>query len=157
MMLKPKMKPAPRLNTEICQSGVVGLHTLNSTIGRELWSAFGPHNRNGNSGFTNQFHSGIGSGRFEAQPDQETEVLVEVENSLDFPWSVILFNDDEHSIDEVAIQIQKAIDCGPQKAEALTLEVHHNGKATIFEGSLDRSLVVKSVLDEIDLITEIRG
>lgn len=92
-------------------------------------------------------------------PQQETETLLEVEvqDSLEFPWHVILFNDDEHSIEEVAAQIRKATDCSPQKAVELTMEAHHNGKATVFEGPLDRSLTVKGILEEIELITEIRG
>ena len=79
----------------------------------------------------------------------ENDVLVEQ------PTKVILFNDEVHSFDEVIGQIIKAIGCDSTKAEALTWEVHHSGKAMVFEGPLDECLRVSHTLEEIALNTQI--
>lgn len=68
---------------------------------------------------------------------------------------VILFNDEEHTFDEVIIQIMKATGCTLQRAELLTLEVHQTGKAMVFEGDLGGCLRVSGILEEIGLMTQI--
>lgn len=68
---------------------------------------------------------------------------------------VILFNDEDHTFDEVIIQIIRATGCGAEEAELLTLEVHHRGKAMVYSGPLDVCLRVSSVLEEISLHTHI--
>ncbi len=68
---------------------------------------------------------------------------------------VILFNDDEHTFDEVALQIVLAIGCDFDRALDLTFQVHSNGSAMVFEGELVACLNVSSVLEEIALTTEI--
>ncbi len=74
---------------------------------------------------------------------------------LEYPARVILFNDEVHTFEEVINQIIKATGCETAKAEALTWEVHHTGKATVFEGEVTRCVQVSSVLEEIDLMTQI--
>ncbi|HTP79673.1 MAG TPA: ATP-dependent Clp protease adaptor ClpS [Bacteroidota bacterium] len=71
------------------------------------------------------------------------------------PVRVILFNDQEHTFDEVIAQIIKAIRCDSAKAEALTWEVHNSGKANVFEGPMDECLQVSRTLEEIALHTQI--
>ncbi len=83
------------------------------------------------------------------QEEKEIDVLVEQ------PAKVILFNDEIHSFDEVIGQIMKAIRCDTAKAEALTWEVHNNGKAMVFEGLMKECLKVSHVLEEIALNTQI--
>ena len=83
------------------------------------------------------------------EEEKDTDVLV------DQPAKVILFNDEIHSFDEVIEQIIKATGCELSKAEALTWEVHTNGKAMVFEGHLDNCLKVSHVLEEIALSTQI--
>jgi ATP-dependent Clp protease adapter protein ClpS len=68
---------------------------------------------------------------------------------------VILFNDEVHTFDEVIIQIMKATGCSLQRAESLTLEVHHSGKAMVYEGDVPPCLRVSSILEEIGLQTQI--
>jgi ATP-dependent Clp protease adapter protein ClpS len=41
------------------------------------------------------------------------------------------------------------------RAEALTWEVHHHGKAMVYEGEMTRCVQVSHVLEEIDLLTQI--
>ncbi len=84
-----------------------------------------------------------------------TEVIEDI--GLKFPYRVILFNDDWHTFDEVIIQLIKALKCSVQKAKALTLKAHYEGKAVVFEGELSRCLVVSSILEEIKLMTQIES
>lgn len=71
------------------------------------------------------------------------------------PNRVILFNDEEHTFEEVIGQIIRATGCSMTEAEAITFEVHHLGKALVFEGELGDCLKVSSVLEEIALHTQI--
>jgi ATP-dependent Clp protease adapter protein ClpS len=71
------------------------------------------------------------------------------------PHNVILFNDDHHTMDEVANQIMKATSCGAEKAFMIMLEAHNNGRAIVFSGSLERCELVESILSEIRLGTKI--
>jgi ATP-dependent Clp protease adaptor protein ClpS len=83
------------------------------------------------------------------QEEKDVDVLIEQ------PARVILFNDEEHSFDEVIGQIIKAIGCDTVKAEALTWEVHNTGKAEVFEGVMTECLKVSHTLEEIALNTQI--
>lgn len=71
------------------------------------------------------------------------------------PARVILFNDDWHTFDEVIGQIIKALGCGTDKATRIALEAHSTGKALVFEGPMKDCLRINSVLEEINLITQI--
>ena len=90
-------------------------------------------------------------------PKTEREVEVLVEEAVDTPWRLILYNDDIHTFDEVITQLIKAIKCSVSDAEAIAVKVHNEGKALVFEGSFEECLRVNSVLLEIQLITEIKG
>ncbi len=89
----------------------------------------------------------------------EVEVLVETEEEekVNTPWKLILYDDDIHTFDEVIQQLIKALGCSVSKAEELTLKVHFDGKAIVYEGSFEECLKINSVLQEIQLVTEIKG
>lgn len=87
----------------------------------------------------------------------ETETDEEVEDSVDTPWRVILYDDDIHTFDEVIEQIMKATGCSLSKAEDLTWKVHNEGKAQVYEGEFEECLKIDAVLKEIQLVTEIKG
>ena len=70
--------------------------------------------------------------------------------------SVVLFNDEVHSFDEVIEQIIKAIRCNRQKAEKHTFEVHTLGRSIVYIGPIFNCLKVSSILEEIALKTEIQ-
>ncbi len=74
---------------------------------------------------------------------------------LDVVARVILYNDDVHTIDEVANQIMRATGYSESKAMDLTMEVHLRGKATIYDGPMTNCLRVSAVLEEIALLTEV--
>ena len=83
----------------------------------------------------------------------DEEVLDEVK--IQQPAKAILFNDEVHTFDEVIRQIMKATGCDLPAAEAMTMEVHNNGKCCVFTGELTKCLQVTSVLEEIELMTQI--
>ncbi len=72
-----------------------------------------------------------------------------------FPWQVIIFNDEVHTFDEVIFQIQKATGASLQAAFEITMEIHTQGKAICFEGSLTECERVANILREISLSVEI--
>ena len=83
------------------------------------------------------------------QTADDTDVQIQT------PAKVILFNDEVHTFEEVIGQIIKATGCDLTKAEALTWEVHHSGKAMVYEGEMRNCVHVSAVLEEIDLATRI--
>lgn len=83
------------------------------------------------------------------QDQQDVDVLVGQ------PATVVLYNDEIHTFDEVINQIIKATGCNQSRAEALTLEVHNTGKAAVFEGAMPECLKVSGTLEEIALHTQI--
>jgi ATP-dependent Clp protease adaptor protein ClpS len=80
--------------------------------------------------------------------DHETIEQIELGN----PWQVVLFNDEEHSFDEVILQIQKATGYALERAVQLTIRVHEKGKALIYVGSKEKCEKVGVVLQQIQLI-----
>ncbi|MEX0994776.1 MAG: ATP-dependent Clp protease adaptor ClpS [Balneolaceae bacterium] len=92
-------------------------------------------------------------------PKPEVEVLekTDTEEEEETPWRLILYNDEEHSFEEVINQLIKALGCSVSKAEELTWKVHNDGKAVVYEGTFEECLRINSVLQEIELITEIKG
>lgn len=89
----------------------------------------------------------------------ETEVLEETEEEeeVSTPWRLILFDDDIHTFDEVINQLIKALGCSVSEAEEMTVKVHEEGKAQVYEGLFEECLKINSVLQEIQLVTEIKG
>lgn len=87
----------------------------------------------------------------------KTETEEEVEESVNTPWRLILYDDDIHTFEEVISQLMKATGCGLSKAEEMTWKVHNEGKATVHEGEFEECLKIDGVLKEIQLVTEIKG
>ncbi len=90
-------------------------------------------------------------------PDVVEVVEDEVEERLNAPWRVILYNDEIHTFDEVIMQLIKATGCSSEQARAYAFEAHLKGKASVYEGSFEDCFRVQSVLREIQLVTEIEG
>lgn len=68
---------------------------------------------------------------------------------------VVLYNDDWHTFDEVINQIIKAVKCSFETARNYTFQVHVKGQCIVFNGDLPSCLNVSSVLEEIQLNTQI--
>lgn len=96
-------------------------------------------------------------GKPESFPGVETEEQTEEEDSVDTPWRLILFDDDIHTFEEVIYQLIKALGCSVEKAREMTFKVHNEGKTLVYEGAFEECLKINSVLQEIQLITEIKG
>ena len=79
--------------------------------------------------------------------DQDTEVGL--------PARVILYNDEDHTFDEVIHQIAIATGCTTDEAMSLTNEVHSRGKAQVSDGPMNTCLRVSTVLEEIALHTQV--
>ena len=69
---------------------------------------------------------------------------------------IILFNDEWHTFEEVIEQIILATDYRTAKAEAMTWEVHKQGRSTIYAGNFYRCLEISAILEDIHLSTEVR-
>jgi len=87
--------------------------------------------------------------------DTRTEELTADVDTLD-SWRVVLFNDDDHTFDEVIFQIIKAVRCTRSTAEKHTWEVHTRGRSIVYAGEMPRCIQVSAVLEEIALKTEIQ-
>lgn len=85
----------------------------------------------------------------------EYKPISEEDVALGLPFKVLLFNDDWHTFEEVIMQIVKAVKCSFEKARSYAFEVHVKGKATVYNGRLEDCLKVSSVLEEINLNTQV--
>jgi ATP-dependent Clp protease adaptor protein ClpS len=85
------------------------------------------------------------------------DVQIDVTDGTDVahPYTVILFNDNTHTFDEVITQLIKAVGCSSDRAEAFAWEVHTRGKASVYSGEMTECLRVSHVLEEIGLHTQI--
>lgn len=90
------------------------------------------------------------------RPGIEKEIEIGISVAVDEPARVILFNDEVHTFEEVINQLLKALRCAIARAEELTWEVHNNGQAVVFEGPIAKCMEVSSVLEEIELMTQIK-
>lgn len=81
------------------------------------------------------------------------------EDSLDFagdsgPWVVILYNDDWHTIDQVALQVALATGYPMLRSLEITMEAHSRGRAIAYTGSREECERVAAVLRRIRLQVE---
>lgn len=81
-------------------------------------------------------------------------ILDQLEESLDSPWVVILYNDDWHPYDQVVFQVQKATGCNLEKAVWITHEAHTSGRAVAYSGTLEECERVAGILRAIQLQVE---
>ena len=68
--------------------------------------------------------------------EQDTDVFgsTSTTQALDVPWDVILWNDPVTLISLVVRVIRKVFGYSKEKAEMLTMTVHHEGKAVVWSG-----------------------
>ncbi|MBM3457587.1 MAG: ATP-dependent Clp protease adaptor ClpS [Armatimonadetes bacterium] len=81
-------------------------------------------------------------------------ILDQLDDRVDTPWVVILYNDDWHPIDQVVHQVQKATGYNLEKATWITLEAHHTGRSVAYSGTLEECDRVAGVLRQIKLQVE---
>lgn len=90
-------------------------------------------------------------------PAAVPELEEAVEEAVDTPWRVILFDDDIHTFEEVILQLIKATGCSQSQAERHAWTVHTKGKDCVYQGDFFDCFRVQGVLREIGLVTEIEG
>jgi len=87
--------------------------------------------------------------------DELTLKGTDTSNVIGRPYNVVLFNDESHDMDEVAVQIIKAINCDTHRAMAIMMEAHSSGRAIVITAGLERCEHVSSILEEIRLGTKV--
>ena len=67
----------------------------------------------------------------------------DADDSLDTdrPWVVLVWDDPINTIDYVIVVFQKIFGYSKQKAEKLTMEVHHEGRAVVSSGTREKAEV----------------
>ena len=90
-------------------------------------------------------------------PLETPDVVTEVTDGTDttHPAKVILYNDNIHTFEDVALQLVKAIRCSYKRGLAYADEVHTRGKACVYVGDMTECLKVSAVMEEIALQTQI--
>jgi ATP-dependent Clp protease adapter protein ClpS len=100
----------------------------------------------------------MSNGRELLDPAQEERLRPiwdeELDDSVDDPYVVILYNDDVHAMDEVVEQVQRATGYDIERCIHITLEAHTQGRAIAFTGSEAECERVARVLRQIRLQVE---
>jgi len=92
-----------------------------------------------------------------------TEVDTVIDESIDdgtgngLGTKVVLFNDNYHTFDQVINQLMKAINCSEETAFYHANTIHTKGQSDVFKGDIQKCLRVSSILNEINLKTQIVG
>lgn len=92
-----------------------------------------------------------------ALPGTDVETDVAVEDRVETPWRVVLYDDDIHTFDDVIVQVVKATGCTAERAARHAWTVHTEGKDCVYTGEFFECLRIQGVLREIELVTEIEG
>ena len=72
-------------------------------------------------------------------PDTVEELLGEEDARPDTPWIVIVWNDPVNLMSYVVYVFQKLFGYSREKATRLMLQVHHDGKAAVSEGTREKA------------------
>jgi ATP-dependent Clp protease adapter protein ClpS len=70
-------------------------------------------------------------------------------------YRVLLFNDEVHSMEEVALQLMKALSCTLDVAAAIMLRAHTNGKAVVTITARREADRIAGILREISLLVSV--
>ena len=90
-----------------------------------------------------------------ALPELDEDVAVD--ERVETPWRVVLYDDDVHTFDDVIVQLMKAVGCSAEDGARHAWTVHTEGKDCVYTGDFFDCLRVQGVLREIALVTEIEG
>ncbi|MDH4228206.1 MAG: ATP-dependent Clp protease adaptor ClpS [Nitrospirota bacterium] len=81
--------------------------------------------------------------------------ITDAETEPALPYFVILYNDDVHTLEEVVLQVQKAVGVSVHKAFEIVMEAHSKGRAVCYSGDIETCEKVAAILREIKLTVEI--
>lgn len=82
------------------------------------------------------------------------DLLQSIEYEQD-PHAVILYNDETHTMEQVAEQLIKALDCDVERACIIMLQAHFFGKSTVIKAPLAICEPIAKVLGEINLSVDV--
>jgi ATP-dependent Clp protease adaptor protein ClpS len=88
-----------------------------------------------------------------AQSNPDTETLTEV--SRDLPWSVVVYNDPVNLMTYVAMVFRKVFGFDAERSRQHMLEVHEQGRSTVWSGSRERAEAYAHTLKEWQLTAQI--
>lgn len=91
-----------------------------------------------------------------SETKEETQLQEGTLFIADIAAKIILFNDEWHTFEEVTEQIILATGYKSSLAEGMTMEVHTKGRSIIYSGDLGKCLHISSILEEINLGTEVQ-
>lgn len=77
------------------------------------------------------------------------------DSERDAGWSVILYNCECHTFDQVERILIKAVRCGLAQARAFSTEVDTKGSAVVYQGALERCEAVADVIGSIGLLVKV--
>lgn len=95
------------------------------------------------------------------EDDNFTEVDTVIDESIDdgtgngLGTKVVVFNDNYHTFDEVVKVLQKAIGCSEQVGFYHAHTIHTKGKSDVYKGEMLDCIRVSSIIQEINLKTQI--
>ncbi len=75
----------------------------------------------------------------EVLPTEEVGTDLGQDVTTDRPWLVIVWNDPINLMSFVTFVLQKLFGYSKEKATALMLDVHHNGRAVVASGTRERA------------------
>ena len=78
----------------------------------------------------------------------EGGVTTDLREARDLPWRVVLWNDPINLISYVTWVLQSLFGYSLDKATALTMEVHNNGRAIVSHGPREKAEVDANLLHE---------
>ncbi len=78
----------------------------------------------------------------------EGGVTTDLSEARDLPWRVVLWNDPINLISYVTWVLQSLFGYSLDKATALTMEVHNNGRAIVSHGPREKAEVDANLLHE---------
>jgi len=88
--------------------------------------------------------------------ETQSDVLIEIEESVDIQNSIVLFNDDVNSFDFVIETLIEVCKHEPLQAEQCTFLIHYKGKCSVKTGSYEQLLPLCSALLDRGLTAEIQ-
>ena len=74
-----------------------------------------------------------------ATPTMDTDLLTREHEDTDHPWITLVLDDPVTPFNYVIGVLQKLFDFDRATAEKLTFQVHNDGKAAVFSGTLEEA------------------
>ena len=84
--------------------------------------------------------------------DPETKT----DTSLDLPWKVIVYNDPVNLMSFVTFALRKVFGYSEEKAQALMMEVHTDGKSIVWTGAREKAELYVQQLQGLQLLAAMK-